>query len=114
MIPRPVQRKAVADRVKQLFIELGVTETRDRSGTLIVLSALERRIEILGDRGIHEHLGTQAWQELVESFTRLARSGSAADGLSLVITRLGRELSTHFPPRNDDVNELPDDIHVGE
>lgn len=114
IVPRPVRRKAVTDRVKQLFIELGVTETRDRSGVLILLSSFERRIEILGDRGIHEHLGTEAWASLVQSFTQSARSGVAADGLSEVIARLGRDLSTHFPARSDDTNELPDEIRVGE
>jgi putative membrane protein len=114
MIPRPMQRKAVNDRIKQLFVELGVTETRDRSGVLILLSALERRIEILGDRGIYEHLGAQAWQGLVQSFTQAARRGAAADGLSQVIERLGRELSAHFPPRADDVNELSNEIRMGQ
>ena len=108
--PRAVQEKAVSDRVKQLFIELGVTETRDRSGVLILLSALERRVEILGDRGIHEHLGAEAWQAMVSTFTKAARSGAAADGLSSIIEQLGRELSAHFPARADDVNELPDGI----
>ena len=114
IIPRPVQRKAVSDRVKQLFIELGVTETRDRSGVLVLLSSLERRIEILGDRGIHEHLGAEAWALLVQSFTQSARSNAAANGLSEVIARLGNELSAHFPARSDDTNELPDEIRVGE
>ena len=113
LIPRPVQRKAVSDRVKQLFIELGVTETRDRSGVLVLLSSLERRIEILGDRGIHEHLGTEAWASLVQSFTQSARTGAAADGLSEVIARLGKELGAHFPARTDDTNELPDEIRLG-
>ena len=108
--PRAVQEKAVSDRVKQLFIELGITETRDRSGVLILLSALERRVEMLGDRGIHEHLGAEVWQAMVSTFTQAARRGAAAEGLSEIIKRLGCELSARFPARADDVNELPDRI----
>lgn len=112
VVPRPVQQQAVSDRTRQLFIELGVTETRERSGVLIVLSLLEHRIEILGDRGIHEHLGAQAWAELVQSFTQAARRGSAVEGLSQVISRIGAELRARFPARTDDVNELPDAVRV--
>jgi putative membrane protein len=108
--PRAVQRRAVSDRVKQLFIERGVTETRDRSGVLILLSALERRVEILGDRGIHEHLGNEAWQAMVNELAESLRGGKAAEGLARVIDRIGRELAAHFPPRPDDTNELPNRV----
>jgi len=108
--PGVVQRHAVSDRVKQLFIERGVTETRDRSGVLILLSALERRVEILGDRGIHEHVGTEAWQAMVSELAQAIRGGAAADGLAKIIERLGRELSSRFPARPDDTNELPNQV----
>jgi putative membrane protein len=110
LVPRVVQRKAVSDRVKQLFIEHGVTETRDRSGVLILLSALERRVEILGDRGIHEHLGDDTWRAMVKELTQAIGNGKAADGLAKIIERLGRELSSKFPARPDDSDELPNRI----
>ncbi len=110
VVPRAVQKQIVSDRVKQLFIERGITETRDRSGVLILLSALERRVEILGDRGIHEHLGDAAWQAMVKELTRAISSGKAADGLAKIIERLGRELSSKFPVRADDTDELPNRV----
>ena len=114
VVPGAVQRHAVSDRVKLLFIERGVTETRDRSGVLILLSALERRVEILGDRGIHEHLGKATWQALVNDLATAIGAGNAADGLAKIIERLGRELSAKFPARPDDSNELPNRIVTDE
>ncbi len=108
--PRGVKEQAVSDRVKQLFIERGVTETRDRSGVLILLSALERRVEILGDRGIHEHLGVPVWQAMVSDLAQAMRVGQAADGLAKIIERVGRELSARFPARPDDTDELPNRV----
>lgn len=110
IVPAFARRQAVSDRVKLLFIERGVTETRDRSGVLILLSALERRVEILGDRGIHEHVGNDAWQAMVNELASAIGQGNAADGLAEIIERLGRELGAKFPPRPDDTNELPDAI----
>jgi putative membrane protein len=108
--PRAVRRRAVSDRVKQLFLELGVTETRDRSGVLVYLSELERRVEILADRGIHEHVGDQAWQAMVDELVGAIQGGRAAEGLATIVERIGRELAAKFPPRADDTNELPDEV----
>lgn len=114
IVPRPVQRGAANERAKRLFLDLGVSETRDRSGVLICLSELEHRVEILGDRGIHEHLGADAWKSLVTELVGSIRRGRAAEGLSAVIEHLGKELSTHFPAPPDDTNELPNHVIVEE
>jgi putative membrane protein len=110
IVPRPIRELAVSARVRQLFVELGVTETRDRSGVLVVLSELERRVEILADRGIHEQVGTEVWQRLVADLVSAIHGGRAADGLSRVIDRIGQELAAKFPRRADDQNELPDGV----
>ena len=112
IVPRHARQSATADRAKRLFLELGVTETRDRSGVLIVLSELERRVEILGDRGIHEHLGAEAWNLLVVGLVASIREGRAVEGLRRVIEQLGRELAARFPPRPDDTNELPNQVMI--
>ena len=77
---------------------------------LILLSALERRVEILGDRGIHEHLGVPVWQAMVSDLAQAMRVGQAADGLAKIIERVGRELSARFPARPDDTDELPNRV----
>ena len=110
IVPRWAKEQAVHRKVRQLFLDLGVTETRDRSGVLIYLSELERRVEILGDRGIHEHLGKAAWQALVSELVVAIRGGSAADGLLRIIEQLGVELSRKFPIREGDTNELPNEV----
>lgn len=114
IVPRRVQHQATHRRVQRLFLECGVVETRDRSGVLILLSELEHRVEILGDRGIHEQLGAAAWQALVEHLVGSIRRGRAVDGLRSVIEQLGRELRAKFPPREDDTNELANHVIVEE
>ena len=110
VVPRDDQQRRVSDRVKQLFIERGITETRDRSGVLIFLSELERRVEILADRGIHERVGSQAWAVMVDGLVTEIRAGKASSGLSAILRRIGDTLAAHFPPRPDDTNELPDAV----
>jgi putative membrane protein len=112
IVPRWAKEQAVHAKVQQLFLELGVTETRDRSGVLIYLSELEHRVEILGDRGIHQHLGAEAWQALVQELVTSIRQGKAAEGLERILRRLGTELAAKFPVRAGDTNELPNTVIV--
>jgi putative membrane protein len=110
LVPRAVQSSAVHTRAEQLFLELGVTETRERSGVLLLLSEAEHRVELLADRGIHQRVGSEVWQSLVETVTRAIREGHPADGVCAAVDAIGAALAQHFPRAADDTNELPDAV----
>jgi len=110
LVPRAAQSAAVHARAEQLFLELGVTETRERSGVLLLLSESERRVELLADRGIHERVGSEVWQALVQAVTRAIREGQAAEGVCTAVDAIGEALAQHFPRAADDTNELPDAV----
>ncbi len=108
LVPEGVQQLAVNGRAKQLFLEHGVTETRERSGVLLYLSEAEHRIELLADRGIHERVGAEAWERTVREVVAAIRGGRAAAGITSAVDSIGEVLARHFPPSAGDVNELPD------
>lgn len=108
LVPRRAQAEAVRARAEQSFIEQGVTETRERSGVLLFLSEVEHRVELLADRGIHQRVGGEVWQALVNDVVAAIRSGHAADGIASAVDAIGARLAQHFPPAPDDTNELPD------
>jgi putative membrane protein len=109
LVPSGAQRAAVLARAEQSFLEQGVTETRDRSGVLLFLSEAERRVELLADRGIHERVGTEDWQTLVNEVVKAIREGRAVAGIAGAVDAIGARLAQHFPPRADDINELADE-----
>jgi putative membrane protein len=109
LVPASVQREAVRARSRQMFLDQGVTETRERSGVLMYLSEAERRVELLADRGIHEHVGAEDWQKLVDEVVGAIRKGQAAEGVGAAVDAIGARLAQHFPPSPDDINELPDE-----
>jgi putative membrane protein len=109
-VPRAVQASAVHARAQQLFLELGVTETRQRSGVLLLLSESERRVELLADRGIHERVGSERWQALVQAVSAAIAEGKAAQGVGAAVDSIGEALAQHFPREADDTNELPDAV----
>jgi putative membrane protein len=108
IVPRAVQADAVRSRSKQVFVEHGVIETRERSGVLLFLSETERRVELLADRGIHQRVEAELWQALVDDVVAAIRGGHAADGITRAVDAIGARLAQHFPPSAADTNELPD------
>jgi putative membrane protein len=109
-VPAPIQGAAVDARAKAVFLDHGVTETRDRSGVLVFLSELEHRVVILADRGIHLRVGVEGWRHHVDDLVQAIRRGRAGDGIVACVEAVGRELREAFPPREDDENELSDAV----
>jgi putative membrane protein len=104
------QTEAVRDRALRAFFEKGLYRTREETGILIFISTLERKVWILGDRGINERIPPGSWQALAGELAAGIRSGRAVDALCRAIDACGGVLASHFPPRADDRNELPDEI----
>jgi putative membrane protein len=101
---------AVRDRAVRAFFEKELHHTRDRSGVLIFISLLERKVWILGDRGINEKIPPHDWHGLARELSAGIREGRACEALCTVIARCGDHLAAHFPRKPDDVNELPDEV----
>jgi len=103
-----VQRAA-----ERAFDRLGVRRTRLRNGVLFFMVPGRRQFVILGDQGIHERVGQQFWEQVVQAVSRRFREGDLTGGLLDGIAEVGARLAEHFPydPATD-VNELPDQPDV--
>lgn len=92
------------------FEQLGMTATRERNGVLFFVAVEERRFAVLGDRGIDEKVPAGFWDGIVRDVQTEFAAGRFADGLVRGVAAAGRALARFFPPRPDDVNEMPDEI----
>ncbi|HEY5513957.1 MAG TPA: TPM domain-containing protein [Geomonas sp.] len=104
------QAEAVRDRALRAFYEKGLYRTREETGILVFISLLERKVWILGDRGINEKIPAGSWQSLADELAAGIRSDRAVAALCRVVAACGSELAHHFPRRADDRNELSDEI----
>ena len=93
-----------------VFERLGMHRTAERNGVLVYISVTDRKLAVIGDKGIHERVGEAYWQELVAAVRERMREQQSRDGLIHAITELGRELRRHFPRRPGDNNELSDNV----
>lgn len=104
--------EAVSERALVAFYQQGLYRTRLESGVLIFISLLERKVWIVGDRGINEKIPPGYWKSLAERLALGLKEGRGAAALCEVIAACGKELEQHFPRRDDDRNELSDEIII--
>ena len=95
-------------RAAELFGQLGVWDTAENSGVLIYVQLVDRKVEILADRGITARVAQREWDEICREMEKAFRRGDFEAGAIAAIRRIGGLLATHFPSRPDNPNELPD------
>jgi len=113
-IPAIKRRLIATDRIAEAvdlrslaaFTAHGLHYTREHIGILILASLLERRVEVLADKGINEKVPAGTWNEVVHILTAGLKSDSACDAFCKAIKRCGEILAEHFPRRPDDQDEL--------
>jgi uncharacterized membrane protein len=101
---------AAKDVAASVFNRLGMAGTRDRNGVLFFVGVRDRRFAVIGDAGIYDAVPRDFWNGVVGRVEARLMEGRHADGLIEGIRMAGAALVEHFPPRPDDINELPDDI----
>jgi uncharacterized membrane protein len=95
-------------RAVDLFSSLRVWDTAENSGILIYVQLVERRVEILADRGIAARVPQAEWDAICRGMEQRFREGQWRQGAVQAVTRAGELLVAHFPARVDNPNELPD------
>lgn len=103
----------VSLRAEAAFTREQVFATRDRTGILIFVSLLERKVRVLADSGIHAKAALGTWDGVVAKVVDGMKAGRPADGIVEAVTLCGDLLRQHgFSARPDDTNELPDSLRV--
>jgi putative membrane protein len=108
LIPKKEMEARVHKAAFMKFYSSGLYRTREENGVEIFLSLFEKRVVVVGDRGIHEKMGNVHWDDVRDKIIKGIRSGKPREGICAAIEACGESLAKHFPRRPDDVNELPD------
>lgn len=103
----------VLDRAAYIFRFLGMQKTKERNGVLFYLAIENRKFAILGDTGINSKVPANFWDNIRENLSSHFTKGNFAEGLAESILMAGEQLKKHFPRKEQDVNELRDDISFG-
>ncbi len=102
----------VRQKATELFFQLGTHSTINRNGVLIFITLIERRIIIMGDKGIHEKVGQEFWDKIIAEMIPLLKSKQILEALKLGIGKVGDVLAHHFPRQTGDSNELKNELYT--
>lgn len=102
------------ERAIKVFQKLKMHKTQLRNGTLIYLAVKHRKFAIFGDEGINKKVPENFWDDVKEAMREEFVEGRFTEGIVKGISHIGQKLKELFPYQSDDVNELPDDISIGD
>jgi putative membrane protein len=108
LTPRRIRQRAVLRAARATFVERGVHRTRDRSGLLVYISWLEREVALVADAGLERALPAELLGDATRTLIAAIRDGGAA--VARELARFAPALATAMPRRDDDTNELPDEV----
>ncbi len=96
------------DRALQLFAALRVWDTEENSGVLVYLQLVDRRIEIVADRGIARLVAQAQWDAICRRMEAAFRGGDFVGGTLAAVGEITQLLAQHFPAGDANPDELPD------
>ncbi len=99
---------APRERAHEVFSMLRVWDTERNSGVLVYVQLVDRRIEIVADRGISAKVEQSAWDAICRRMEESFRAGRFEEGALQGIQSISLLLARHFPPQGSNADELPD------
>lgn len=103
-----LRHTSARQRAVELFSQLRVWDTEHNSGVLIYVQLVDRKVEILADRGIHKMVGNETWKRICADMEQAFRSGKFEEGAVRGVQAAGGVLAQHSPAQGANPNEMSD------
>ena len=102
--------KENAEVAFEVFQRLEMYKTKDRNAVLFHVNFNQRYLAIIGDEGIHQKVCQSFWDKIHSEVITQFVQGKYFFGLKEAIFKTGKELKKYFPVKEENPNELPDEI----
>lgn len=99
--------KATRSAAAAMFYEAGIANTNAEMGVLIYLSLLERRLELIADRGVLRKVPPLEWNRELAELHLIGHTPEPKRFMN-AIKEFGTLLTSHVPATGENPNELPD------
>jgi uncharacterized membrane protein len=92
------------------FEKLGMHKTELRNAVLFYVAMDDKKLAILGDKGINEAVPENFWDSIKTNMVAHFKASNFTEGLVEGILKAGEQLKAAFPYQSDDSNELSNEI----
>ena len=109
--PTDRMRHKVRLRAERAFAQHAVSQTRERTGVLIMVSLMEHQIYVLADQPLFQRVPVERWSRVVEAAVLRLKTGDVVGGLCQSIQTCGVLLAEVCPGRpGDNPDELSNEL----
>ena len=112
-LERSTGNSSAEQRAKQWFGKLEMHKTAEKNGVLFYLAIQDRQLALWAGEGINEKVPANFWQEIVDLMISEFKVGHFSEGLIAGVEKTGKALGEFFPRKDDDVDELSNEISKG-
>ena len=111
LTPTDRMRHKVRLRAERAFAQHAVSQTRERTGVLIMVSLLEHQIYVLADQPLFRRVPLEQWSRVVEAAVDRLKTGDIIGGLCQSIQTCGILLAEICPGHpGDNPDELSNEL----
>ncbi|KUO59657.1 hypothetical protein APF79_05800 [bacterium BRH_c32] len=101
----PIRELAIKE-----FRKLGMDNTIDGTGFLILIILEEKQFYILAGKGINEKVEQSVWDKVRDEMQSSFKNEFYLDGILTTLSKAGELLSSYFPIKEGDTNELSNKV----
>jgi uncharacterized membrane protein len=103
---------SVEQMARHEFVHLGMMKTKERTGILIFILLDAKEFFILADEHINQKVAPRSWDSVAEAMAMQFAKKEFREGLLNAVRSVGDHLSTHFPAKPGDKNELSNKVDI--
>ncbi len=103
----------VLERATEIFFQLKMNETAHQNGVLLYIAYDDHKFAIIGDKGINDLVPATFWDGTKEVMREHFKRNEFYEGVVFAIREAGFHLKQYFPLKDNDKNELPNEISEG-
>ncbi len=96
-----------------VFGKLEMHKTAQKNGVLFYLAVTDKKFAIVADKGINEAVPADFWDKIKQDLQTAFKKKNFSEAIAKAIEKTGAQLGTYFPLKENDTDELTNDISIG-
>ncbi len=112
LVRKKRQQRNVEIMARALFQKGGLHHTSTKVGTLIYVSALEKMVYIVADRGAQMAIPDEEWQKITTDLSNIFKTKNPPEALLIELAKCRDIFHRYIPALENNVNELPNDLSI--
>lgn len=100
----------VMESAVNVFYSLEMDKTQRKNGVFFFIASEDRRFAVIGDEGINNVVPENFWNDVCALMIEYFKKEEYGAGLVAGIKKCGEKLAEFFPPVDNDIDELPNEI----